>query len=364
MMNGGNEMGKTTLNKLEQISNKLNLGTNNQNELVDLLIDSILNADCRGIQVNAISYQFIIDVLFTMTDITVSASNLSYYKHKSQWGDIVTNVAIGLQVPVYDWVKCTITAPSHKLKIEPRFKGPIAACKTLVGANARPETVAAHYQILAVDKWKLGDRRNWIKPSLLRWLDRNGVHPAFPVSHCRPTELKKVFNYLEKLSKQAHRECGFKQTLTSWIDDRLLDFCNTANCCKIKQRTSWLPVYNNLPLIKFIDVVEANDRLAPYLYCRRFDVLISKFGKANNSVRFKAADLGVVICLKRQGDEVLMQCENLILNELSKRGIAPLGGTQERFRASIWDLCRVVLDICESSPFLSSKIISITATNQ
>jgi hypothetical protein len=299
-----------------------------------------------------------------MTDITVSASNLSYYKQKSQWGDIVTNVGIGLQVPVYDWVKCKITAPSHQLKIEPRIKGPIAACNTLVGANARPETVAAHYQILADDKWKVGDRRNWIKPSLLRWLDRNGVQPAFPISHCRPTELKKVFNYLEKLSKQADREYGFKQTLTSWIDDRLLDYCNTANCNKMNKQTHWLPEYTNLPKIKFVNVVQADDRLSPYLYCRRIDALISKFGKANKSTRFKAEDLGVVICLKRQGDEILIQCENTILNELSKRGIAPLDGTQERFRASIWDLCKVVLDICESVPFLSSKIISITATNQ
>ncbi|MEH6712742.1 MAG: hypothetical protein V7733_16130 [Paraglaciecola polaris] len=357
-------MGKTTLNKLEHISSILNLSIKDQNELTDIVINNILAADCHGIQVNAISYHFIIDVLRAMTGITVSPSNLSYYKHNSQCGDIVTNVAIGLQVPVFDWVKCKITASSHKLKIEPLFKGPIAAYNMLVGANARPETVAAHYQILADDNWKVGDRRNWIKPSLLRWLDRNGVYPAFPISHCRPTELRKVFNYLDKLSKQAHRECDLKQTLTSWIDDKLLDFCNTANGSKINQRTPWLPVYNNLPLVKFIDVVEASDRLVPYLYCRRFDVFISKIGKANNSLRFKATDLGIVICLKRETDEVMIQCEYIILNELSKRGIAPLDGTRERFRASIWDLCKVVLDICESTPFLSSKIISITATNQ
>ncbi|WP_099033714.1 hypothetical protein [Lacimicrobium alkaliphilum] len=356
-------MGKTSFNKLERVSRKLNLSANDPVALTELIVNSILVADCCGINVNAISYKLIKDVLFALTAIQISSSNMSYYKQKSQYGDIVSDVAERLGIPVCDWVTCKITRAKSKLKIEPKPFGPIAAFQTLLEKPLGTEVIDAYYCIWATNGWNVGGRRNWIQPDLLQWLQHNNVSPSIPVSHCRPTALKKVYKRLADLAQLAHTERPIDQTLNSWIDKSVLDFCNSEIGSKVKS-IAWLPVYPNLPQIQFVDAMEAEFRLSPYLYCRRLDDLSSKFGKAHNSVRFKNSDVGIVICMKRENDDVLTQCEYMILSELSDRGITPLEGAQERFAASHIHLCKIVLDICGSTSFLCSRIKSISATKK
>lgn len=355
-------MGKTGLNKLELASRRLNLCENEPTALVGAISSSIMNSDCQGVQINAISYQLIADVIFALTAIPISSSNLSYYKHNSSQGDIVADIAKELGVPLCSWVSCKIAALNGQLKIEPKPNGAVAAFYTLLEKSPGSEALDAYYLIWSANGWHVGDKRNWIQPSLLKWLQQNNVKPSIPVSHCRPTELKAVYRKLAELAGQVRTNIPVGQTINDWVDDKVLDFCNSAIISRTKKVAQWLSGYPNLPPIQFVDVVKAEFRLTPYLYCRRLDDLCSKFGKAHNSVRFKASDMGIVIHMKRDTDDVLTQCEYIILNELVKRDIIPLEGTQERFLASYRDLCKVVLDICEATPLIRSKIISITAT--
>jgi hypothetical protein len=354
-------MGKTRFSKLEDVSRSLKLNSRDPKMLVALIVSEFLKAEKHGVQLNVISNQVVIDVLFELSKISLSSTNFAIYK---RFGiDITLAVAEGLSIPICNSSKCKITLSNGRLKIEPIDDGPIAAFHTLLDKSPGSDNIQAYYGIWANNGWKVGDRRNWVQPNLIAKLQKYNVRPAVPISHSLPTQLHRLFKKLTNLVDQAESECLIGQSISNLIDDKILDFCNSEILNKMKRKHSLLLQDPNLPPIKFVDEVEAQDRLTPYLYCRMISDKIAKVGKDNNSnSRFKKKDRGIVICMKREGDEILSDCERNLLSQLAMRGIHPVGNTYEQFSASYIDLCNVTLDICASIPELRSKIISITST--
>ncbi|KJY97653.1 hypothetical protein [Pseudoalteromonas ruthenica] len=356
-------MGKTRLSKIESVSRSLKLNYSSPEALVELLVDELLIANKTGIQLNAISNAIIIDVIRKISNVSLSLANLSNYKQSGF--DVTSAVADRLSIPVCNWVKCKISFLNRKLNLAPMDESAIKAFHTLLQQNVSPCVVHSQYKIWKKGfDWKVGDRRYWPQPELIEKLKMHNVIPLLPITHWLPTQLGRVFNKMPALIDEACAECKPGQPISSLLDKKILAFCN-SDITRIQKRIrAWLPQAPNLPPIHFVRDVEAKERLTPYLYCKKIADGTAKVGKDHNSSsRFKKTDKGIVLRMKREGDEVLRECEALLLNQLASRGIYPISDTYEHFAVPYIDLCDVVVDICSTIPELYSRIISITATN-
>jgi hypothetical protein len=356
-------MGKTRYSKLENVSRSLKLNDSDPERLVGLLVNELLNAKLHGIQLNAISNHLIIGAVRKISNISLSSANLSVYKRSVI--DLTAAVAEKMSIQVCELVKCKITSSNQRLTIAPMDDGPISAFIILLEQNISPSVVHSQYGIWKTNfGWNVGDRRNWAQPELIEKLKKHNVIPSVPISHSRPTQLRRLLKTMPDLIDEADSEATFDEPFGSLLDKKILDFCNLEVQQKKKRNCPWLQQVPNLPPFKFVEEVEAKDRLTPYLYCRRIKDTAAKVGKDHNSggSRFKKKDKGIVIRMKREDDEILRECETLLLNQLSSRGIYPLSDTYEQFAVSYINLCNVVLDICSLTPALRSRIIAITAT--
>lgn len=340
--------------------NSLGIGLNHTDELVGFLVDVFLNANLVGTQLNVISNQLISDALYTLTQHRITSGNLWYYKLNGF--DMTALVSKGLAVPILNTARCNIAATNQNLTLMPMSDGPIECFNNLLEKCTKC-SIKPMYEIWKDSGRDVGDKRNWPSSELVDWCQKHKIVPVVPISHDQPTKLRRVFRQMISIIQKVDAECPEDMSMNMWLNEKLLAFCNADLNCDSSRKPNWLPLYPNLPKVRYVESLNACDRRNPYLYCRQLNGNC-KIGMAENSDRFSASDVGVVIGLKSDNELSTLDTEQLLLQKLKERHILPIPGKKEHFAAPLRSLASVILDICSTTPAINSKIRTIVATTQ
>jgi hypothetical protein len=350
-------MNNAAPSKMIQILKKLGLKENEESHLCDLIAETLQSSKCSGIQLNSISNSIVIDIVFEMTNIRLSSSNLCSYKSL----ELVKCVASRLNIILDNRARCHVNSVGGTIILTSAPDGPIEAFHNAIN-NSSPENFADLYKIWRNNDVDVGDKRNWPSKELIQWCQNKNITPSIPISFDLPTRISIVFKALKPLIIEFENEKSFTLKLDESVNEKIRLLTDPYYSLFAKSTKKWLNDHCSLPTIKYVDTVEARDRCSPYVYCRDLNGQC-KVGKAENSLRFKKDDRGIVICLKNSHSGVAAEVEEIILNGLNKLKIFPVENSQERFNASLQSLCSLIIEICAKSLSVSIHVRSILATH-
>jgi hypothetical protein len=352
--------GKSRPSKHELAAQKIGLNLNDPYELIEFLASAFINAKCKGINVNGLSNSMTIDAVYATTGIQLNHSNLSNYKMRNV--DLTLQVAKRLNVPVLRSAHCDISYTNQSLLIRPNKNGASNAFHRLLD-TATGESIQSLYEIWQYRGQNVGDKRNWVHSDVVVWCQNNNVTPMIPISHDKPTALRRIYKYLKILIQEAIIDRPTHLTLNAWINECLITYGNSDLTGTTHHITKWLKGHSILSEIRYVKRVEADSRYPPYIYCK-LQGDICKFGKSESALRFKGSDVGMVICIQRHGDLTAYKIEQQIIKKLKERNVHSKEGTNEQFEAPLQHLCNVILDICATTPCIKSIVRSIVATTK
>lgn len=353
---------KTTLNKLELAAGVLGFRYNDYEKLVCYLANVLLNATQNGVLVNCISLNVISELMRNTVNVTLNAKNLWGYANNEK--NIVQDIADILKVKTVQKARCSICKKATGYYIEPNYQSAIYAFLLASKPSLSNIPVKELYSEWQKQGWDVGDKRNWPRQELIDYLRGEDVRLNIPISHFQPTRLKRVFYLLNDLISEPKIFNLPRQRLIKHLEKEIAIYCDQQiENIKYDAQIEWIALQVENVNISYFDRIPAVKRDPPYFYIKLIGSEVSKIGAADNSTRFKAADIGIVVCLESRAiDKFAVYVETEVRNFLQEVSITPIPGKLDYFDVELTRLVKLVLAFITSHPNIKSRIRSINAT--
>lgn len=353
---------KTTLTKLEIAAGELGFRYNDYDKLIRYLANILQNANRDGILLNCISVSVISELLRSTVNITLNSKNVWDYANREK--NIVQDIADILKIQTIEKAKCSIVKKAVSYCVEPVYQSAIYALQIALKNSLSNIPVKELYVQWQKQGWDVGSRKNWPSQKLIDCLRAADVRLNFPVSHFQPTRLKQVISILNELISDPEISSLPKQRLKKRLEKEITIYCNQRiENSKNDVQNKWIDLKFDNVDVNYFDRIPAIYRDPPYVYVKLISTSVSKIGAADNSMRFKPADLGLVVCLdSRAGDKFAMYVETEVRNFLKDISIMPIPRKLDYFDVELATLAKLTLAFITSHPDIKTRIRAITAT--
>jgi len=354
---------KTTLSKLELAAATLGFRNGDYDKLVRYLGNALLNSVRNGVVLNCVSVSIISELLKNTVNVTLNSKNV--WDYASQEKNLVQDVADILQVQTIQKAKCYLAKNGAKIKVSPIPQSAIYAFQKALKLSLSNIPIKELYAGWQQQGWDVGDKRNWPSQELIDWLRVESVRLNFPISHFQPTRLKRVFYLLNELRSNPEISRLPRQKLKKRLEKEITTYCNLqVEKEKLPVQNKWIDLQIDNVDVNYFDRIPAIYRDPPYAYVKLISPNVSKIGAADNSMRFKPTDVGVVVCLEsRASDKFALYVETEVRNFLQEVSIMPVPQKLDYFDVELTTLVKLTLAFITSHPDIKTRIRGINATN-
>lgn len=349
---------KTVPSKLEIIAVTLGLQPCDYQAVVKYLGNILKHAKKEEVQLNAISSTIVCNLILSLTCIKITLSNLSIYKRNGQ--DLIQDIAEYLNIIEVRSSGCCLSQVNGKWVMESESYGAISCFQMLIRNGATDQMVEECYTIWREKGMSVGDKRYWPSLDLVNFLIEQNLTLALPLSHSKPTQLTRVFNFLNALIEKPELSCLPRHKLQDYINEEVRKFSSIK---KVSNKPKpWIDSSISNMDIDYANSIPAVKRTSPYFYLK-LSKERAKIGSADNSNRFGPKDIGIVVCLEsRASDNFAYDVETMVREHLKRYDLHPDPGKIDHYSIPLKSLVNLAIGFIFSNPKISQHIRSITAT--
>lgn len=337
---------KTVPSKLEIIAVTLGLQPCDYQGVVKYLGNILKHSKKEGIQLNSISSIIVCKLIFSITRVQITPSNLSVYKRNGC--DLIRDIAEYLNIVEVISSGCCLSQVNGKWVLEPEKYGAISCFQMLIRNGAIDQMVRECYEIWHSKGVSVGDKRYWPSLDLVNFLIERQLALAFPISHSKPVQLKRIFNFLTTLIEKPELSCLPRHKLHDYINEEIRKF-STMKKVSSKPKP-WIDSSMTNVDIDYAKSIPAVKRTSPYFYMK-LSKERSKIGSADNSNRFGPKDIGIVICLEtRACDNFAYDVETKVREYLKCFDLHPDQGKIGHYSIPLKSLVNLAIGFIFSNP--------------
>lgn len=349
---------KTVPSKLEIIAVTLGLQPCDNQGLVKYLGNILKHAKKEEVQFNAISSTIVCRLILSLTGIKITLGNLSLYKRNGQ--DLIRNIAEYLNIIEVRTTGVFLIQVNGEWVMKPEKGGAISCFQMLIRNGATDQMVEECYTIWREKGMSVGDKRYWPSLDLVNFLIEQNLTLALPLSHSKPTQLTRVFNFLNALIEKPELSYLPRHKLQGYINEEVRKFSSIK---KVSNKPKpWIDSSMTNVEIDYAKSIPALKRTSPYFYMK-LSKERAKIGSADNSNRFGPKDVGIVVCLEtRACDNFAYDVETKVREYLKCFDLHPDRGKIDHYSIPLKSLANLALGFIFSNPKISQHIRSITAT--
>ena len=293
----------------------------------------------------------------------MNSKNVWDYTNREK--NIVQDIADILKVQTIEKAKCSIVKKEASYCIEPVCQSAIYAFQIALKNSLSNIPVKELYAQWQKQGWDVGAGRNWPHQDLIDWLRIKDITLNLPNSHFQPTRLKQVFSLLNDLISDPEISSLPKQRLKKRLEKEITIYCNQRiENSKSEVQNKWIDLKFDNVDVNYFGRIPAIFRDPPYVYVKLISPVVSKIGAADNSMRFKPTDIGVVVCLEsRASDKFALYVETEVRNFLKEICIIPIAQKLDYFDVELATLVKLTIAFITSHPDIKTRIRAINATS-
>lgn len=349
---------KTVSSKLEVIAVNLGLQPNDYRGVVRYLVNILKYSQKASIQLNAISSNVICNLVLSVTGVQITRSNLSVYKNNGCY--LIQDIAEHLNIIEVQSARCCLSQVNGQWVMEPEKSSAIFCFQMLIKNCSTSQMMTDCYEMWRNKGMSVGDKRYWPSPKLVKFLIEHQLALAFPISHSKPKQLKRIFNFLTTLIEKNDLSYLPNRKLNDYIDEEVRKFSYMKKITtKLKP---WIDSSMFNVDIDYVNSIPAMKRTSPYFYMK-LSKKRAKIGSADNSNRFGPKDIGIVVCLEtRACDNFAYEVERKVREYLKCFDLHPDQGKIDHYSIPLKSLVNLAIGFIFSNSKISQRIRSITAT--